>query len=182
VPDIVPPTALVETMNVALVDPAGTVTVEGTLTGSVPDNDTTTPPPGAAPLRIAVPVTEFPPTTLDALSEIEASATDAVTVNIADCLLLPLNDAVIVAVPAAIAETMNVALDAPAGTMTDDCTPATAGLLLDNETLAPPPDAAPVRLTVPGPLLPTAMLVAFNVTFDTAIVFVGPVGDAEPPH
>jgi hypothetical protein len=85
VPVIVPSTALVEIVNVALADPAGTVTLAGTVTGSPPDNNTTAPPAGAAAVRATVPVTEFPPTTLDVLSEIEESATDgAVTVSVPD--------------------------------------------------------------------------------------------------
>jgi len=82
---IVPLTALVEIVNVALADPVGTVTLAGTVTGSALDNDTTAPPAGAAAVRVAVPVTEFPPTTLDVLSEIEESATGrAVTVSVGD--------------------------------------------------------------------------------------------------
>src|SRR6267142_2587632 len=96
---IVPPTVLVEIENVALTAPAGTVTLAGTVTGSPPDNDTTAPPAGAGALRVAVPITVLPPTTLGALSEIEESAPDlAATVSIGDWLLLPLTDAVIVAV------------------------------------------------------------------------------------
>jgi len=82
---IVPLTALVEIVNVALADPVGTVTLAGTVTGSALDNDTTAPPAGAAAVRVAVPVTEFPPPTLDVLSEIEESATGrAVTVSVGD--------------------------------------------------------------------------------------------------
>ena len=84
VPAIVPPTALVEIVNVALADPAGTVTLAGTVTGSLPDNETTAPPAGAGALSVAVPVTELPPTTLDALSEIAESEDRAVTVSIGD--------------------------------------------------------------------------------------------------
>jgi hypothetical protein len=85
VPAIVPPTALVAIVNVALAAPAGTVTLAGTVTGSPPDNDTTAPPDGAAPVSVTVPVTEVPPTTLDVLSEIEDSATPpAVTVSVGD--------------------------------------------------------------------------------------------------
>src|SRR5947209_10199647 len=98
VPAIVPPTARVEIVNVALGDPAGTVTLAGTVTGSPPASDTTAPPAGAAAVRVTVPVTDFPPTTLDALTEIEASATRWVTVSVGDWLLLPLSDAVMTAV------------------------------------------------------------------------------------
>ena len=68
---IVPPTARVEIRNVAVVDPAGTVTLAGTDTGSPPDKDTTAPPAGAGPVSVTVPVTRSPPTALDALSEID---------------------------------------------------------------------------------------------------------------
>jgi hypothetical protein len=85
VPAIEPPTALVMIVNVALGAPAGTVTVAGTVTGSVLDNDTTAPPAGAAAVRVAVPVNQFPPTTLDVLKEIEESATSrAATVSAGD--------------------------------------------------------------------------------------------------
>jgi hypothetical protein len=184
VPTIVPPTALVEMMNVALVDPPGTVTLGGTVSASpVPvDKETTAPPAGAAPVSVAVPVTWFPPTTLFVLSEIEESAGPEVTVNVGDLLLLPLNDAVIVAVPAATPNTANVALEEPAGIMTDVGTVATAGLLLDSEILAPPVDAAAERVTVPCPLLPAAMLVLMATLDTPGIPFVAPVGDPELPH
>ena len=82
VPDNVPPTTLVKTENVALVAPAGTVTLEGTVRGSPADNATAAPPAGAAAVRIAVAVTVSPPTTVDVLSEIAESAAAAVTVSV----------------------------------------------------------------------------------------------------
>lgn len=81
---IVPPTVLVRTKNVALDDPAGTVTLAGTVSGSPPDNTTRAPPAGAAAVRVAVPVTDDPPATLDVDNEIEASAARAVTVSAGD--------------------------------------------------------------------------------------------------
>jgi hypothetical protein len=85
VAEIVPPTARVEIVNVALTEPAGTVTLAGTVTGSPPDNDTTAPPAGAAAVSVTVPFTVFPPTTLDVLSDIEERATGpAVTVSVGD--------------------------------------------------------------------------------------------------
>jgi hypothetical protein len=182
---IVPPTALVETEKVALADPAGTMTLAGTVTGSAPESETTAPPGGAAAVKATVAVTGFPPTTVAVLSEIEERATviGAVTVSVGEWLLLPLSDAVIVAVPAATAATANVAVAAPAGTMTGVCTVATAGLLLDSEMLTPPVDAAAMRLTVPCTLPPTATLVPFSAIPDTAgLVIVGMVGELDPPH
>jgi hypothetical protein len=55
-------------------------------------------------------------------------------------------------------------------------------LLLVREILAAV-DAAVVSLTVPCPLLPAAMVVAFNATPDTAgPVVVDEVSEPEPPH
>ena len=84
--EIVPPTVLVEIVNVVLAEPVGTVTLAGTVTvtGSPPDNDTTAPPAGATAVRVTVPVTESPPTTLDVLRAIEASAGPGVTVSVGD--------------------------------------------------------------------------------------------------
>jgi hypothetical protein len=94
-----------------------------------------------------------------------------------------LSEAVIVAVPAATAVIANGAVVEPAWTMTGVCTVATAGLLLDRETLTPPVDAVAVRLTVPWLLLPATTLVAFSATPDTVgPVVVGAVGEPEPPH
>jgi hypothetical protein len=59
-------TALVLTVNDALVAPAATVTPEGTLAVVVLllDSMTCAPPAGAAALSVTVPVEEFPPVTL----------------------------------------------------------------------------------------------------------------------
>ncbi len=59
-------TALVLTVNVALVAPAATATVDGTWATVVLllESATVAPPAGAAPLRVTVPVEELPPTTL----------------------------------------------------------------------------------------------------------------------
>jgi hypothetical protein len=180
---IVAPTGLVEIVNGALADPAGTVTLGGTVTESPADNNTTAPPPGAAAVSVTVPVTGFPPTTLDVVNEIEASATGGpATVSVGDWLLLPLSDAEIVVVPAAIAVTVNVALNEPARIMTGVCTVATAGLLLVSVILETV-DAAAARLTVPCPLLPTAMVVACSAIPDRAgAAAVGDVTEPEPPH
>src|SRR5260370_33064071 len=64
-------TALVLTVNVALVAPAATVTLDGTLAAVVLllESVTTAPPDGAAPLKVTVPVEEFPPVTLVGFSE-----------------------------------------------------------------------------------------------------------------
>src|SRR5467141_1086006 len=71
-------TAEVLTVNVALVPPAGTVTLEGTLAAPLLlASATCAPPAGAGPLSVTVPVEEFPPVTLVGFSETEERETDA---------------------------------------------------------------------------------------------------------
>jgi len=74
-------TALVLTVNVALVAPAGTITLEGTLAapGLLLESATIAPPVGAGPLSVTVPVEEFPPVTLVGFSESEERVRDAET-------------------------------------------------------------------------------------------------------
>ena len=129
-------------------------------------------------MSVAVPVTEFPPTTLDALNTIDASATCALTVSVGDCLLPPLNDAVIVAVPALTPVTTNVPLDNPVWITTVAGTVATAGLLLESVMLAVD-NAAADRVTLACPVPPMAMVVTPSATADTP----GPeVGEVVEPH
>ena len=66
-------TAAVETENAALVAPAGTVTLTGTVAALVFElkSSTTAPPAGAALLSVTVPVDELPPVTRDGLRATE---------------------------------------------------------------------------------------------------------------
>ncbi len=69
-------TTLVLTVKVALVAPAGTVTLEGTVAAAVLllESATCAPPAGAAPLNVTVPVEDcVPPITLVGLSVSEES-------------------------------------------------------------------------------------------------------------
>src|SRR5258708_40291381 len=72
-------TALVLTINVALVAPAAIVTLDGVLATFVLllESVTTAPPEGAASLNVTVPVEEFPPVTLVGFTETEERATDS---------------------------------------------------------------------------------------------------------
>lgn len=183
--DIEPATARVDAVNVALADPAGTVTLAGTITGSLADKDTAAPPAGAAALKPTVPATEVPPTTLVGLSEIEVSTapTSEVTVSVGDWTVLPLRDALMMVVPADTAAIAIGALEEPGGTTTDDCTVATDGLLLNSETVAPPAGAAAVMLTVPCQLTPAATVATPSATLDTpGPPFEGPDGESELLH
>jgi len=70
-------TALVVTVNVALVAPAAIVTLAGVLaTAVLPlESVTVAPPVGAAPFNVTVPVEEFPPVTLVGFSVSDESVT-----------------------------------------------------------------------------------------------------------
>jgi len=59
------------TVNIALVAPAATVTLEGTLAAAalLLERATCAPPAGAGPLNVTVPVEEFPPVILVGFSE-----------------------------------------------------------------------------------------------------------------
>ena len=76
------------TVNVTLFAPAGTVTLEGTvatftlLLVSV----TTEPTLGAGPVRVAVPVEDVPPVTVDGLRVIE-DRVGALTVKVVDLVV-----------------------------------------------------------------------------------------------
>ena len=69
-------TAVVVTVNVALVAPDVTVTVPGTpASPALLDNETAAPPVGAGPLNVTVPCDAVPPATLDGVSESDDSVT-----------------------------------------------------------------------------------------------------------
>jgi len=71
-------TGLVLTVKVALVAPAGTATLEGTLAAPLLlESVTCAPPAGAGPLSVTMPVEEFPPETLVGFSVSEERETDA---------------------------------------------------------------------------------------------------------
>jgi hypothetical protein len=77
-------TLMVAMVNVALVLPAGTVTVEGSLAADeLSLSVTTTPPDGAAEVRVTVPWEEVPPVTLVGLTDNALKATAGFTVSVA---------------------------------------------------------------------------------------------------
>lgn len=74
-------TRVVLMVNAALVLPLATVTLAGTLAeDELSLSDTTTPPLGAAPLKVTVPLELIPPVTVVGLSEREFSTTAGTTV------------------------------------------------------------------------------------------------------
>ena len=87
-----PDTGFVVIVNVALLAPAATVTLDGTVAANVLSllSDTSAPPTGAGPLSVTVPVEGLPPTTLDGFtpSELNTAAT-GVTVRGAVLVIPP---------------------------------------------------------------------------------------------
>lgn len=138
-------TPVVDTVNVAVVEPAATVKVAGTVALALLDfSVTTVPPVGAAAERVTVPVLDEPPATDVGLSVTELTVDASVTARVAVCDL-PLNVAVIVDVVAAFTtevETAKVAVVAPATTVTEAGTLATAVFELESATMVPPVGAA----------------------------------------
>jgi hypothetical protein len=164
---------LVLTVKLALVWPAATVTLAGTVAtlGLLLESVTTTPPEGAAPESVTVPVDVLPPLTLVGLSvsEERLTALAGVTVNVA-CFELLLRVAVITALVVVVTDcvlTVKLALVLPAGTVTLDGTVATEVLPLESVTTVPPEGALALRVTVPVELVPPVTLVGFRVNEET---------------
>ena len=133
----------------------------------VVDNATTTPPVGAFPLRVTVPVEETPPTTVAGL--ILTDNRDAgVTVRFAFRVVPEYEAEITVVELAATAEveTVNVALVAPAETVTLAGTDAMVVSALDNATTAPPAGAAPASVTVPVAVAPLTTVIGFRLKAD----------------
>jgi len=166
-------TALVLTVNVALLVPAGTVTLAATVAAAVLllVRLTTAPPLGAGPLSITVPVEGFPPVTLVGfrLTE-ERVAGGGVTVSEAVWVPLPYVPEMVTEVDAvtALVLTVNVVLLVPAGTVTLAATVAAAVLLLVRLTTAPPLGAGPLSVTVHVEGFPPVTLAGFSATEDRA--------------
>src|SRR5712664_2917296 len=78
-------TALVVRLKLALVPPAGTVTLEGTVAaGSLLESVTCAPPAGAGPFSVTVPAEGLPPVTLAGLRASEETIkAEGVTVSVA---------------------------------------------------------------------------------------------------
>src|SRR5882724_13211870 len=118
-------TTLVLTVKVAVVAPAGTATLEGTLAAPLLlESATCAPPVGAGPLNVTVPVEDCaPPVTVVGFSVTEESVGDAwAGKTVSEVVLVaPAYEAVIVTdvlVVTALVPTVKVALVAPAATVT----------------------------------------------------------------
>jgi hypothetical protein len=151
-------TAYVVTVNVAVVFPARTLTLGGTLAtgGFALDNPTVMPPAGAGWVRVTVPVDALLPMTLDGLSATLAMLPVGLMVSDTD-VLEPAYEAVIetvAEVATAYVVIVNGAVEAPALTNTVAGTVATAVLLLLSATVRPPAGAGPLSVTVAAEVAP----------------------------
>src|SRR6266403_1845340 len=162
-------TAVVLTVNVALLAPAAIVTLAGTVAVDVLllERETVAPPAGAGPLSVTVPVEGDPPVTLVGFSVSEERVGRACGSTVSEAVLVtPAYDAEMVTgvdAVTALVLTVNVALLAPAAIVTLAGTLA-APLSLESNTCAPPVSAGPLSVTVPVEGDPPVTLVGFSVS------------------
>ena len=154
-------------MKAALVAPAATVTLVGTVAADVLllASATTAPAAGATALKVTVPIEAAPPVTLVGLRLSDKRVIAGLMMRLAD-LVTPLYVAEIVTVLDAatgFVEIVNAALVVPAGTVTLAGTVATVGLLLESATIAPLAGAAVFRVTVPIEAAPPVTLVGLRL-------------------
>jgi hypothetical protein len=135
---------VVETVNDALDAPAATVAEAGTVRTvvSVLESETVMPPAGAAWVSVTVPVDVVPPATVDGISE-SVLGRGPCEVSTADCVTPPPEPVIVAVRVAALAEveTGKLALELPAGMVTDCGTVATVVSELDSVTTSPPEGA-----------------------------------------
>ena len=164
-------TEVVVTAKLALLAPAGTVTLAGTVAAvTLLESDTTAPPVGAALVRVNVPCDVAPPVTLVGFSasvlRLAGGGTGfTVSVAVRDA---PPNEPVIIAEVDALTVlvvTVKLALVLPASIVTLAGT-VTAVELSESDMTAPPVGAAAVKVAVPVEELPPTTLVGFTETAD----------------
>ena len=164
---VLTPTAVVLIPNVAVVDPAGTVTLAGTVAAALLlDNAMGQPPAGAGAFNVTVPVAAYPPLIVDGFTDTDSNEV-VVICRLADWIPFPL--AVICTPPlpptGKVVIVKFAELD-PCGTVTVAGTEAISGWLLDNSMVSPPFGAAILKFTVPVLVVPPATEVGLIVTED----------------
>jgi len=169
------------TVKVAVVAPAETVTLAGTVAfGLLDERLMTEPPAGAAVKRVTVPVADAPPTT--DVGDTETLESPGGFIDRVAVWVLPLNVAEIVDVVLAVTDfvvTGNVAEEYPAATVTDAGTPPTP--VAERATTDPPVGAAVVRVTVPVEEAPPITEIGDKVTLATPGAVIVSVAVLEAP-
>jgi len=164
VPVVIAVTGTVEMVNVAEAAPAGIVMLAGTDSAGLESvSVTTAPPAGAAPFKVAVPVTGFPPTTVAGLRLMEERVA-GFTLRFADLVLRPsvaVTEPVVVA-PTGVVVTTNVAVVAPAAIVTPAGT-AAAGFAVESVNGSPPAGAMAFNVTVAVDDAPPSTLLGFKL-------------------
>jgi hypothetical protein len=159
-------TFLVVTVKVALVVPAATVTLAGTVAAEIwlLERVTTVPPAGAGPESVTVPVDGVSPLTVVGF-RVTAISDGAVTVKVA-VWAVPRVPVIVTEVLAAtglvVAE--KLAVVAFAATVTVAGTWAAVVLVLDRVTTAPPDGAGPFNVTVPVEEIPPSTEAGLTMT------------------
>jgi hypothetical protein len=177
-------TGRVVTVKVALVCPAGTVTLGGTVATAVLllESKTRTPPLGAGALSATLPVEEDPPMTPGGLreSEVRVGPGGGWGVTVSDAVwVTPAKDAeMMTEVEAVTGEvlTLKTAVAAPDGKVTLPGTVATT-VLLERETRAPPLGAGALNVRLPVEGDPPLTLVGFNLNEERVAEPGGPADD-----
>lgn len=161
-------TGVVVIVNVAVREPAAIVMLAGTIAADVLlCSVTNAPPAGAAPLKVTVPVEEAPPVTVCGLLVSDdklAALTVKVAVRVAPYVAVITAEEFTVT---GVVVTEKVAVVAPAETFTLPGVCATAVLLLESVTRAPPVGAGPLRVTVAVELFPPIRLVGLSATVES---------------
>jgi len=151
VPDVAVATAVVVAVNLAVDEPAATVTLTGTVIDFVEDESLTTMAVSAVALSVTRPAELAPPVTLVGERVTELTA-NGFTVRIAVSVTPPY-DALMVTVSVAVTKRVvigNVPVDPPRCTLTDAGTVATLVFELVNVIVIPAVGAWPLRVTVPS--------------------------------
>jgi hypothetical protein len=158
-------TGVVLMVKVAVRAPAAIVMLPGTTAADVLlCKVTIAPPAGAAPFNVAVPVEEAPPVTVCGLlvsdNNVAGLIVRVAVFGVPYVAVITAEE--VAATPLVVTE--KVAVVAPAETVTLLGVCATAALLLESVTNAPPVGAALARVTVPVELLPPTKLVGLRVS------------------
>jgi hypothetical protein len=160
---LVVPTTCPVTVKVAVVAPAGTVTVAGTvaIVVSAEVRATDMPPVGAALPRVTVPLEVAPPLMVVGFRA-TAVTIGGLTVNVADCAPEEMDGVFAVATGSVV--TVKVPLVAPAAMVAVAGTVAEVVSLEATGTVNPPVGAGPLMVTVPVEGVPPMTAVGFTLT------------------